>query len=87
MVELASSNGVRHLGGWASRPQRADGAELSDSLDLLVTVVIAVANLDDGTAVPRRLSRVTAEELLRMSVFLADIKSHNQVLIASDSLV
>ena len=53
---------------------------LVDTLGLLIAVVVTAANLDDGTAAPQLLSRVTAEELPRLSVIFGDNKYHNHSL-------
>ena len=53
---------------------------LVDTLGLLLAVVVTAANLDDGTAAPQLLSRVTAEELPRLSVIFGDNKYHNHSL-------
>ena len=53
---------------------------LVDTLGLLIAVVVTAANLDDGTAAPKLLSRVTAEELPRRLVIFGDNKYHNHSL-------
>ena len=53
---------------------------LVDTLGLLLAVVVTGANLDDGTAAPQLLSRVTAEELPRLTVIFGDNKYHNHSL-------
>ena len=53
---------------------------LVDTLGLLLAVVVTAANLDDGTAAPQLLSRVTAEELPRLTVIFGDNKYHNHSL-------
>lgn len=53
---------------------------LVDTLGLLVAVVVTAANLDDGTAAPQLLARVTAEELPRLKVIFGDNKYHNHSL-------
>ncbi len=53
---------------------------LVDTLGLLVAVVVTAANLDDGTAAPQLLARVTAEELPRLTVIFGDNKYHNHAL-------
>lgn len=53
---------------------------LVDTLGLLVAVVVTAANLDDGTAAPQLLARVTAEELPRLEVIFGDNKYHNHSL-------
>ena len=50
---------------------------LVDTRGLLVAVVVTAANLDDGTAAPQLLARVTAAELPRWKVILGDNKYHN----------
>ena len=50
---------------------------LVDTLGLLLAVVVTGANLDDGTAAPQLLSRVTADELPRLTVIFGDNKYHN----------
>ena len=53
---------------------------LVDTLGLLLAVVVTGANLDDGTAAPQLLSRVTADELPRLTVIFGDNKYHNHSL-------
>ncbi|MBI5758623.1 MAG: IS5 family transposase [Planctomycetales bacterium] len=53
---------------------------LVDTLGLLVAVVVTGANLDDGTAAPQLLARVTAAELPRLKVIFGDHKYHNHSL-------
>ena len=53
---------------------------LVDTLGLLLAVVVTGANLDDGTAAPQLLSRVTAAELPRLTVIFGDNKYHNHSL-------
>ena len=53
---------------------------LVDTLGLLLAVVVTAANLDDGTAAPKLLACVTAEELPRLSVIFGDNKYHNHSL-------
>ncbi len=51
-----------------------------DTRGLLLAVVVTAANLDDGTAAPKLLACVTAEELPRLSVIFGDNKYHNHSL-------
>lgn len=53
---------------------------LVDTLGLLLAVVVTAANLDDGTAAPQLLARVTAKELPRLTVIFGDNKYHNHSL-------
>jgi putative transposase len=53
---------------------------LVDTLGLLLAVAVTAANLDDGTAAPQLLARVTAEELPRLTVIFGDNKYHNHSL-------
>ena len=53
---------------------------LVDTLGLLIMVVVTAANLDDGTAAPKLLSRVTPEDLPRLSVIFGDNKYRNHSL-------
>lgn len=53
---------------------------LVDTLGLLVAVVVTGANMDDGTAAPQLLERVTREELPRLKVIFGDNKYHNHSL-------
>lgn len=53
---------------------------LVDTLGLLLAVAVTAANLDDGTAAPQLLSRVTAEDLPRLTVIFGDNKYHNHSL-------
>ena len=50
---------------------------LVDTLGLLIMVVVTAANLDDGTAAPKLLSQVSAENLPRLKVIFGDNKYHN----------
>lgn len=53
-----------------------------DTLGLLVCVVVTSAALDDGTAAPQLLGRVTATALPRLQKIWADSKYHNHALYA-----
>lgn len=53
---------------------------LVDTLGLLLVVVVTAANLDDGTAAPKLLSRVTVEDLPRLKVIFGDNKYRNHSL-------
>jgi len=50
---------------------------LVDTLGLLVAVLITGAGLDDGTAAPQLLSRITPENFPRLEVIFGDSKYHN----------
>jgi len=50
---------------------------LVDTLGLLVAVLITGAGLDDGTAAPQLLSRITPENFPRLEVIFGDNKYHN----------
>ena len=49
---------------------------LVDTLGLLI--MVTAANADDGTAAPRLLSQVSADDLPRLSVIFSDNKYHNR---------
>lgn len=51
---------------------------LVDTLGLLLMVVVTAANLDDGTAAPQLLSKVTPAEFPRLEVILGDNKYRNK---------
>lgn len=53
---------------------------LVDTLGLLMAVVVTAANADDGTAAPRLLERVSAEDFPRLKVIFGDNKYHNKSL-------
>lgn len=53
---------------------------LVDTLGLLVAVLITGANVDDGTAAPQLLERITAEDFPRLEVIFGDNKYHNHAL-------
>lgn len=53
---------------------------LVDTLGLLVAVVVTGANMDDGTAAPQLLERVTAESCPRLQTIFGDNKYHNHAL-------
>jgi putative transposase len=53
---------------------------LVDTLGLLVAVLVTGANLDDGTAAPQLLARVTAEDCPRLQAIFGDNKYHNHAL-------
>ena len=53
---------------------------LVDTLGLLVAVVITSAALDDGTAAPQLLDKITAENFPRLEVIFGDNKYHNHAL-------
>jgi putative transposase len=50
---------------------------LVDTLGLLVAVLVTGANVDDGTAAPRLLEKVSSEECPRLEVIFGDNKYHN----------
>jgi putative transposase len=51
-----------------------------DSLGLLLVVLVTAANLDDGTAAPRVLGRLTAEHRTRLDEVRGDAKYNNRAL-------
>lgn len=53
---------------------------LVDTLGLLIAVVVTGANADDGTAAPRLLERVDANDLPRLKVIFGDNKYRNKSL-------
>ena len=53
---------------------------LVDTLGLLIAVVVTGANLDDGTAAPQLLMRVTAKDFPRLTTIFGDNKYHNHSL-------
>jgi putative transposase len=53
---------------------------LVDTLGLLVAVMVTGANVDDGTAAPQLLERITAEEYPRLQTIFGDNKYHNHAL-------
>jgi len=53
---------------------------LVDTLGLLVAVVVTGANVDDGTAAPQLLERVTAEQYPRLQTIFGDNKYRNHAL-------
>lgn len=53
---------------------------LVDTLGLLVAVLITGANVDDGTAAPQLLERITAEQYPRLQTIFGDNKYHNHAL-------
>ena len=55
---------------------------LVDSLGLLIAVVVTGANLDDGTAAPQLLARVSAKDFPRLTTIFGDNKYHNHSLAA-----
>ena len=55
---------------------------LVDTLGLLIAVVVTGANLDDGTAAPQLLARVSAKDFPRLTTIFGDNKSHNHSLAA-----
>jgi putative transposase len=52
----------------------------TDTLGLLLFVVVTAANCDDGTTAPRVLAGLHADELPRLSVLWADAKCRNDTL-------
>ena len=54
----------------------------TDTLGLLLFVVVTAANCDDGATAPRVLAGLHAEEFPRLSVLWADAKYHNDALAA-----
>ena len=53
---------------------------LVDTLGLLVAVMVTGANVDDGTAAPKLLDRITAEQCPRLQTIFGDNKYHNHAL-------
>jgi putative transposase len=53
---------------------------LVDTLGLLVAVLVTGANVDDGTAAPQLLERITAEDCPRLQTIFGDNKYHNHAL-------
>lgn len=53
---------------------------LVDTLGLLVALLITGANVDDGTAAPQLLGRITAEQHPRLQTIFGDNKYHNHAL-------
>ena len=53
---------------------------LVDTLGLLIAVLVTGANLDDGTAAPQLLTRVTAKDFPRLTTIFGDNKYHNHSL-------
>ena len=53
---------------------------LVDTLGLLVAVMVTGANVDDGTAAPQLLERITAEQYPRLQTIFGDNKYHNHAL-------
>lgn len=53
---------------------------LVDTLGLLIAIVVTAANVDDGTAAPKLLSRVTLQSLPRLKVIFGDNKYRNHAL-------
>lgn len=53
---------------------------LVDTLGLLVAVLVTAANLDDGTAAPQLLARITTEDCPRLKTIFGDNKYHNHAL-------
>ncbi len=53
---------------------------LVDTLGLLMAVLVTGANVDDGTAAPQLLQRITAEACPRLETIFGDNKYHNHAL-------
>ena len=53
---------------------------LVDTLGLLVAVLVTGANMDDGTAAPQLLARITAEDCPRLETIFGDNKYRNHAL-------
>jgi putative transposase len=53
---------------------------LVDTLGLLVAVLVTGANLDDGTAAPQLLARITPEDCPRLQTIFGDNKYRNHAL-------
>ena len=51
-----------------------------DTLGLLVAVLVTGANVDDGTAAPQVLDRITPEDCPRLQTIFGDNKYHNHAL-------
>lgn len=54
---------------------------LVDTMGLLIAVLITSAALDDGTAAPQLLAKITVEDFPRLLVIFGDNKYHNHALI------
>lgn len=50
---------------------------LVDTLGLLVAVLVTAANIDDGTAAPQLLGRITTTDYPRLQTIFGDNKYHN----------
>ncbi|MBA4064166.1 MAG: hypothetical protein C0501_10720 [Isosphaera sp.] len=55
---------------------------VTDTLGLLLVVLVTAANRDDGTTAPKLLTELRAEAFPRLSVVWADSKYHNDTLAA-----
>jgi putative transposase len=55
---------------------------VTDTLGLLLVVLVAAANRDDGTTAPKLLTELRAESFPRLSVVWVDAKYHNDTLAA-----
>lgn len=53
---------------------------LVDTLGLLIVVLVTGANVDDGTAAPQLLTRVSPDDVPRLSTIFGDNKYHNHAL-------
>jgi putative transposase len=53
---------------------------LTDTLGLLIAVMVTSANLDDGTAAPALLERISPKDFPRLQAIFADQKYHNHSL-------
>jgi len=53
---------------------------LVDTLGLLIAVVVTGANVDDGTAAPQLLDRISAEDFPRLQTIFGDNKYRNHAL-------
>lgn len=53
---------------------------LTDTMGLLIAVIVTAANLDDGTAAPQLPGKITAEDFPRRTAIFGDNKSHNHSL-------
>ena len=50
---------------------------ITDTLGMILAVLVTAANVDDGTAAPLLMERLTDEQASRIELFFADQKYHN----------
>jgi putative transposase len=53
---------------------------LTDTLGLLIAVIVTAASMDDGTAAPQLLGKITAKDCPRLTTIFGDNKYHNHSL-------